>query len=103
MPPWFSCSALGPRCVRQGSSRIPRLRRERMVRPDGASRYPTCDHRQALPRDRAVLAAGEVRKRLDELGMEVIASSPAEFAAVIASETAQWAKVIKDAGIKISE
>ncbi len=50
-----------------------------------------------------VLAAGEVRKRLDELGMEVIASSPAEFAAVIASETAQWAKVIKDAGIKISE
>ena len=50
-----------------------------------------------------VLAAGEVRKRLDELGMEVIASSPAEFTAVITSETAQWAKVIKDAGIKISE
>ena len=35
--------------------------------------------------------------------MEVIASSPAEFASVITSETAQWAKVIKDAGIKISE
>jgi tripartite-type tricarboxylate transporter receptor subunit TctC len=50
-----------------------------------------------------VLAAAEVRKRLDELGMEVIAGTPAEFAAVITSETAQWAKVIKDAGIKISE
>ena len=50
-----------------------------------------------------VLAAGEVRKRLDELGMEVIANTPAEFASVITSETAQWAKVIKDAGIKISE
>ena len=50
-----------------------------------------------------VLAAGDVRKRLDELGMEVIAGTPADFAAVITSETAQWAKVIKDAGIKISE
>ena len=50
-----------------------------------------------------VLAAADVRKRLDELGMEVIAGTPAEFAAVITSETAQWAKVIKDAGIKISE
>jgi tripartite-type tricarboxylate transporter receptor subunit TctC len=49
------------------------------------------------------LAAGEVRKRLDELGMEVIAGTPVEFATVITSETAQWAKVIKDAGIKISE
>jgi|SRR5262245_13757423 len=50
-----------------------------------------------------VLAAADVRQRLDELGMEVIAGTPAEFAAVITSETAQWAKVIKDAGIKISE
>src|SRR5712691_4580879 len=50
-----------------------------------------------------VLAAADARKRLDELGMEVIASTPAEFATVIASETAQWAKLIKDAGIKINE
>jgi len=50
-----------------------------------------------------VLAAADVRKRLDELGMEVIAGTPAEFAAVITSDTVQWAKVIKDAGIKISE
>jgi tripartite-type tricarboxylate transporter receptor subunit TctC len=50
-----------------------------------------------------VLGLGEVRKRLDELGMEVVAGTPAEFAAVITSETAQWAKVIKDAGIKVSE
>jgi tripartite-type tricarboxylate transporter receptor subunit TctC len=51
-----------------------------------------------------VLSLDEVRKRLDELGIEVVAGTPAEFAAVITSETAQWAKVIKDAGIKkISE
>ena len=49
------------------------------------------------------LAAGDVRKRLDELGMEVIANTPTEFARVIAAETAQWAKLIKDAGIKVSE
>jgi tripartite-type tricarboxylate transporter receptor subunit TctC len=50
-----------------------------------------------------VLSLDEVRKRLDELGIEVVAGTPAEFAAVITSETAQWAKVIKDAGIKVSE
>jgi tripartite-type tricarboxylate transporter receptor subunit TctC len=50
-----------------------------------------------------VLSLDEVRKRLDELGIEVVAGTPAEFGAVITSETAQWAKVIKDAGIKVSE
>jgi len=32
--------------------------------------------------------------------MEVTGSSPAEFAAAMAAERPQWAKVIKDAGIK---
>jgi tripartite-type tricarboxylate transporter receptor subunit TctC len=44
-----------------------------------------------------------VRKRFDELGMEVIGNTPAEFAAVIKAETPQWAKVIKEAGIKAGE
>lgn len=51
----------------------------------------------------AVLSLPEVRKRLSDIGMEVIGSSPAEFAAVIKTETPQWAKVIKDAGIRASE
>ena len=46
------------------------------------------------------LALPEVRKRFADLGMEVIGNTPAEFAAVIAAETPQWAKVIKDAGVK---
>jgi tripartite-type tricarboxylate transporter receptor subunit TctC len=50
-----------------------------------------------------VLAMPEVQKRLAELGVDVIGSSPAEFAAVIASETPQWAKVIKAAGVRASE
>jgi tripartite-type tricarboxylate transporter receptor subunit TctC len=45
------------------------------------------------------LAPADVRKRLADIGMEVIGSSPAEFAATIKQETPQWAKVIKDAGI----
>jgi tripartite-type tricarboxylate transporter receptor subunit TctC len=48
------------------------------------------------------LAPPEVRQRLKDIGMEVIGSSPAEFAAAIKAETPQWAKVIKDAGIAAS-
>jgi len=56
-------------------------------------------HRESV----RVLAQGDVRKRLDELGMQVVANSPAEFGALIKSDTARWAKVIKAAGIKPSE
>jgi tripartite-type tricarboxylate transporter receptor subunit TctC len=47
------------------------------------------------------LATPEVRKRFDELGLEPIGNTPTEFAAVIKKETPEWAKVIKDAGIKL--
>jgi len=47
-----------------------------------------------------ILARPDIRKRFDEIGMEAIGNTPAEFAAVIAAETPQWAKVIKDAGVK---
>lgn len=48
------------------------------------------------------LAMPDVRKQFDELGLEPVGNSPAEFAVVIRTETPQWAKVIKDAGIKLS-
>jgi len=51
----------------------------------------------------AILSMPDVKKRLSDIGMEVIAGSPAEFAAVIKTETPQWAKVIKDAGIRQSD
>jgi len=51
----------------------------------------------------AILSEPDVRKRLGDIGMAVIASSPAEFAAVIKAETPQWAKVIKEAGIRPSD
>lgn len=50
-----------------------------------------------------VLALADVRKKLNDLGLDVVANSPTEFSAVIAREIPQWAKVIKGAGIRLSE
>jgi len=43
----------------------------------------------------------DVKARLAGLGAEPIANTPAEFAAMIGSETAKWGKIVKDAGIKV--
>lgn len=47
-----------------------------------------------------VLATPEVRNRLVDLGVDIVANSPEEFAAYLRTEIARYAKVIKDAGIK---
>jgi tripartite-type tricarboxylate transporter receptor subunit TctC len=47
------------------------------------------------------LAMAEVRKKFDELGIEPVGNSRAEFAAVIKKEIPEWAKVIRDAGISL--
>jgi tripartite-type tricarboxylate transporter receptor subunit TctC len=51
----------------------------------------------------SILSLPELRKKFDELGLEPIGNTPAEFAAAIKSEISQWAKVIKEAGIKQNE
>lgn len=43
----------------------------------------------------------EVTKRFNDQGVEVVASTPAEFQQLIAREVAKWGKVVKDANIKI--
>jgi Tripartite tricarboxylate transporter family receptor len=48
-----------------------------------------------------VLAIPAVRNKFDELGLEPVGNTPAEFAATIRKETPEWAKVIKDAGIRL--
>ena len=50
-----------------------------------------------------VLALPEVRKQFADLGIDVIGGTPAEFATVIATETVQWAKLIKAMGIGVIE
>jgi tripartite-type tricarboxylate transporter receptor subunit TctC len=42
----------------------------------------------------------EVKEKFANLGVEAVISTPAEFGAYIKSETAKYAKLIKDAGIK---
>ena len=51
----------------------------------------------------AVLAMPDVQKRFADNGLDVIGSTPAEFAQVIKTEIPYWAKIIKDAGIKATE
>jgi tripartite-type tricarboxylate transporter receptor subunit TctC len=50
-----------------------------------------------------VLAAPDVRKKMNDLGLDVIGGSPAEFAAAIERELPRWARVIKQAGIRATE
>jgi tripartite-type tricarboxylate transporter receptor subunit TctC len=47
-----------------------------------------------------ILAQPDTRKRFEDAGLDVIGSSPAEFAEVIRTEIPYWAKIIKEAGIK---
>ena len=43
----------------------------------------------------------EIRQRLGELGIEVVANSADEFAASMKNDIARTAKLIKDAGIRV--
>ena len=49
------------------------------------------------------LALPDVRTHLEELGLDIIGNTPAEFAAIIRLEIPQWAHLIKNAGIKLNE
>ncbi|MEO8250621.1 MAG: tripartite tricarboxylate transporter substrate-binding protein, partial [Burkholderiales bacterium] len=46
------------------------------------------------------LAAPDVKKRLQDAGIEPAGGTPEQFAAFIASEMKKWGKVAQDAGIK---
>ena len=47
-----------------------------------------------------ILATAETKKRFESEGGEAVQTSPEEFGRFIVSETAKWAKVVKEAGIK---
>ena len=48
----------------------------------------------------AILATAETKKRFETEGGEAVQMSPDEFGRFIVSETAKWAKVVKETGIK---
>ncbi|WP_239142593.1 tripartite tricarboxylate transporter substrate binding protein [Variovorax sp. WS11] len=47
-----------------------------------------------------VLRTPEIRKRIEEQGMEVVASRPEQFEAFVQAEMKRWARVINEAGIQ---
>ncbi len=47
-----------------------------------------------------IYATADARQRLAALGADPVIDSPDQFAAAIGKETAKWAKVIKDAGVR---
>jgi tripartite-type tricarboxylate transporter receptor subunit TctC len=49
----------------------------------------------------AALADPGMKARLAELGAAPLATTPKEFAAVVATETDKWAKVVKFSGAKV--
>ena len=50
-----------------------------------------------------ILGLADVRKKLADLGLDVIPGTPAEFTATIEREIPRWATVIKHVGIKATE
>jgi tripartite-type tricarboxylate transporter receptor subunit TctC len=48
-----------------------------------------------------VLELPDVKERLAGIGAEPIGSTPEEFASHIASETAKWSALVKEAGIQM--
>ena len=48
-----------------------------------------------------VLAEPDVRAKLEKQGAEPLTSTPEQFGVYIKQEVAKWAKVVKDAGIKL--
>jgi tripartite-type tricarboxylate transporter receptor subunit TctC len=48
-----------------------------------------------------VLQDAEVKKKFADLGVDAVSSTPDQFTAFIRSEMAKYAKLIKEAGIKV--
>jgi len=49
-----------------------------------------------------MMALPDVKSRVEGLGFDIIASSPAEFTAQVKVEVEKWTKVVKAAGIKVN-
>jgi tripartite-type tricarboxylate transporter receptor subunit TctC len=50
-----------------------------------------------------IMALPDVKGKLEGLGVQLVGNTPAQFAEIVRSELPAWGKVIKEAGIKLSE
>jgi tripartite-type tricarboxylate transporter receptor subunit TctC len=69
-----------------------------LVVPSGTPR-PALDRLAAELKQ--VLALAEAKQSFSNIGAEVWSSTPEEFGALISTELAKYAKIVKDAGVKI--
>jgi tripartite-type tricarboxylate transporter receptor subunit TctC len=51
----------------------------------------------------AILKDAELQKRISDLGADVVGNSAQEFGAAMRAESAQWAEIIKSAGIRAEQ
>ncbi|MPZ47289.1 MAG: tripartite tricarboxylate transporter substrate binding protein, partial [Betaproteobacteria bacterium] len=51
---------------------------------------------------RALMNANDVKSKLSNVGAEVDTNTPAEFAQLVRSEIARWAKVVKASGATVN-
>ena len=58
---------------------------------------------EALNLPMAALTDPVTKERLEQLGVAVVGSTPAELAAFLKAEMDKWAPVIKEAGITVRE
>ncbi|OGA39926.1 MAG: hypothetical protein A3G24_11480 [Betaproteobacteria bacterium RIFCSPLOWO2_12_FULL_62_13] len=49
-----------------------------------------------------MLQSPDMRARLDQLGMDPIGSSPAQFARQLRQESEQWAKIVRERGLRVN-
>ena len=56
-------------------------------------------HQEAI----RIVSLPDLREKYGLIGLDVVTDPPDAFAAIIRTDTAKWAKVIKDAGIKAGE
>jgi tripartite-type tricarboxylate transporter receptor subunit TctC len=56
-------------------------------------------HQEAI----RIVSQPALREKYGLIGLDVVGDAPEAFAAIIRTDTAKWAKVIKDAGIKAGE
>ena len=47
-----------------------------------------------------VMAQADLKERFASLGMEPMSSTPEQFAAHLRTETAKWAKIVRDSGAR---
>ena len=90
----------GPRDHRR--ARPQGLRRHHLARPGGAVAHAEGGDRDAASRHRrGARTMPAVRKSLGDLGVDIVGSTPEEFAAYIKAEIPKWTAIVKASGAKL--